>query len=241
MLVAARKSLWKKKYDYDGTALVVKASAGNMMVTLASGELAYGSSAVEIDWGDGDKRTQPGGIYEISHTYSKEGYYTIKISDDLRSFAFVRNGENYAKRGMLIELLSLGNKVVSIPAYGFNNCHNMRGVLNLNNVTSIGNYALGTTRGISAIILPEIKALKQVSFYANDCANVIVADKVTQIDSRFWDYYNGRDPWDLPTDMYLRGLTRAQIKSMVGFPFLAPATARFHGSDGIVRGDGTYE
>ena len=139
-------------------------------------------------------------------------------------------------KDMLRELVSLGSKVTTIAGYAFNNCHCMRGVMNLPNVTSIGGYDFGTTLGITDFILPSMTRLVQESFYAGPSPTQIHADNVQQIDSRFWEYYGGH-----LTDMYIRGKTRAQIKAMGGFPFYARgAGVRFHGSDGIVLANGTF-
>ena len=154
----------------------------------------------------------------------------------MASFGYA-NGASEAQKDVLRELVSLGSKVTSIAGYGFNNCHHMRGVMNLPNVTSIGGYAFGTTLGITDYILPSMTRLVQTSFYAGSSPTQIHADNVRQIDSRFWDYYG----WKL-YDLYLRNSTCAQIKAMSGFPFNADRIdeeVRFHGSDGIVLADGT--
>ncbi len=238
MQVASRQCLWKDTIAGPGTLLAVEASSDCMTVRIARGELAQGSTSVTVNWGDGTKSVYSR-IADARHTYEKPGEYRIAISDDLCSFGFAESSSSgpVAERDMLRELVSLGSKVKSIASYGFNNCHLMRGVMNLPNVTSIGSYAFGSTRGITDFILPSITRLVQTSFYRGPSPAQMHADNVTQIDSSFWDYYG----WKL-YDLYLRNSTCAQIKAMSGFPFYADRaaeTVRFHGSDGVVLAGGT--
>ncbi len=238
MQAASRQCLWKDTVAGPSTILAVEASPASMTVRIARGDLADGSDSVVVNWGDGQK-SEYSRISDAKHTYEEPGEYRIRISDDLRSFGFTdsRPTGGVVERDMLRELVSLGGKVTSIATYAFNNCHYMRGVINLPNVTSIGSYAFGTTLGITDFILPSMTRLVQTSFYSNPGATQIHADNVRQIDSRFWDYYG----WRL-FDLYLRKSTCAEIKAMSGFPFNAERTeeeVRFHGSDGIVLKDGT--
>ena len=238
MQIASRQLVWNESLGGGGrTVLVIRADAVCMTARLCAGSLAPGSTEVTVDWGDGTVEQFPN-LNGRMHTYARARDYRVKISDDLSSFGYTAgnpSGDHY--RDMLIELVSLGTKVTSITGYGFNNCHNMRGVIFLPNVTSIGSYAFGTTRGITDFILPSMTRLGQTSFYSGPSPTQIHADNVRQIDSRFWDYYG----WRL-YDLYLRNSTCAQIKAMGGFPFSADRAGeevRFHGSDGIVLADGT--
>ena len=238
MQVASRQLLWNETHGGGGrTVLVVRADAPCMTAKIRSGSLAPGSTEVTVDWGDGTVEQFPN-LNGRTHTYSRAKDYRIKISDDLSSFGYTGSGSGDSLyRDMLIELVSLGRKVTSIAGYGFNNCHNMRGVMNLPNVTSIGSYAFGTTLGITDFILPSMTRLVQTSFYSGPSPTQIHADNVRQIDSSFWDYYG----WRL-YDIYLRGSDCEQIKAMNGFPFGADRiqeTVRFHGRDGIVLANGT--
>ena len=235
MQLAARQLVWNEGWRASGkTVLVIRADAANMTVKLCTGSLAPGSSEVAVDWGDGTVERFPN-LNGCMHTYARERDYGVKISDDLSSFGFTSgNPGDVRYRDMLVELVSLGRKVTSITGYGFNNCHNLRGVINLPNVTSIGGYAFGSTGGITDFIFPAMKRLTQISFYCAPSPAQIHADNVMQIDAEFWEFY-GRHLHDV----YLRNSSCEQILAMSGFPFYAGASDRFHGSDGIVLGNGT--
>ena len=239
MQVASRQCLWSDSEHWQGTVLVVEASDACMTVRIARGDLAEGSDSVVVKWGDGQKNSYSQ-ISGATHTYAQPGEYKVVISDDICTFGFTDRYESgvEAERGMLRELVSLGSRVTSIAPYGFNNCKNMRGVIRLPKVTSIGSYAFGSTLGITDFILPSMTRLVQTSFYSNPGPTQIHADNVRQIDSYFWEYYG----YTL-YDMYLRSSTCAQIKAMSGFPFKADRasqTVRFHGSDGIVTASGDF-
>ena len=233
MQIASRQPMWDEG-TCKGTVLVLRASAASMTAKIAGGNLADPNGTVTVDWGDGTSGEYRS-FRNVTHTYSRAKDYKVRISDDLASFGYTVSGSSgSARNDMIIELKSLGGRVTSIEGYAFNNCHNMRGVINLPGVTSIGGYAFGTTLGITDFILPSMTQLVQESFYCGPSPTQMHADNVTQIGSRFWEYYGGH-----LADMYIRGKTCEQIKAMGGFPFRADASVRFHGSNGIVLGDGT--
>ena len=233
MQIASRQPMWNESGG-KGTVLVLRASAASMTAQIAGGNIAATSGVVTVDWGDGTKN-EYSSFRNVSHTYSRAKDYTVKISDDLTSFGYTSTSiGSESHNDMLIELKRLGSRVVTIEGYAFNNCHKMRGVIELPGVTSINGYAFGTTLGITDFILPSMTRLVQTSFYCAPSPRQMHADNVTQIDSRFWEYYGGH-----LADMYIRNRTCEQIRAMSGFPFMAGAAVRFHGSNGIVLGNGT--
>lgn len=235
MQVASKALIWEAGRPKNVTMLIVRTGEYGMTVKLSAGVLAPGSVAVTVDWGDGTRETFPN-LSNRSHTYSKANDFKIKISDDLSSFGYTSGNPDSSdlSRMMLIELVCLASKVTRIEGYAFNNCKNMRGVIDLPNVTSIGGYAFGTTLGITDFILPSMRRIVETSFYYGSSATRMYVDNATQISSMFWDYYGPR-----LTDMYIRNRTCEEIGAMSGFPFRARAAVRFHGSNGIVLGDGT--
>ena len=233
MQVASKHPLWCEPIPAGQTVLVVRASAASMTAFIKGGDLAPGSREVTINWGDGTKQKVPR-FDALTHTYSNPREYRVVISDDLQSFAY-RGGDTDEQGQMLAEMLSAGTKIKSIPSYGFNHCRSMRGKMEFPGVTSIGGYAFGSLGGVTELSFPSLTRLSQTAFYWGPSATTMYADRVTGIDSQFWGYYGGR-----LVDLYIRGKTRSQIKAMSGFPFKAGASVRFHGSDGIVLGNGQF-
>lgn len=233
MQIASRQCLWRDTAGRVGTMLAVEATSASMTAYLSKGVLAEGSKSVTVYWGDGG-RNEYAGISGATHTYANPGEYVVTISDDLASFGYTDYTGSTAQRNMLRELLALGSKVTMIEGYGFNNCKMMRGVIELPNVTTIDGYAFGSTEGVTDFILPSMTRLVQTSFYCGPSPTQIHADNATRIDQWFWDFYGPH-----LRDIYLRASTCKRILAMGGFPFRAPASARFHGSDGIVLGNRT--
>lgn len=240
MLVGARTSLWGNLSDYKGTILRLDVTEDYKQTSIHSITIADGHETVEIDWGDGTIRSYSGEIRDLRHSYMYPGEYLIKISDDISILKFTYSGEYIKKKDQLIEVVTFSERIKTLLADSFNNCHNLRGTLRLPGVTWIGSYALGSLTSLDAFELPSMTKLLQISFYGSNVAKTLVVDKVTSIESSFWEYYGSQEVgWICPTDVYLRESTCAQIKAMVGFPFKAPAETRFHGSDGIVLGNRT--
>jgi hypothetical protein len=235
MQIASRKPLWHDGHiPKDKTVLFLNVTSASMTARIGTCTLAPGSTSITIDWGDRTVEEYEA-VAGATHTYAREGEYMVTISDDVEEFGVAGYGSTEAYNDMYAELANVAPKVKTISGYGFNNCHKMRGVINLPNVTTIGGYAFGTTLGITDFILPSMTNIVQTSFYAGPSPRQIHIDNAQRIDSRFFDYYGHH-----LADVYITGKTRSQIKSMSGFPFAARASVRFHGSDGIVMGDGTF-
>lgn len=234
MQIASKQCFWNTRtIPKDKTVLFVEATDASMTVRIAHCVPAVGSSAIEIDWGDGVRQSFPS-VSGALHTYARRGEYRIVISDDVREFAYVDGSGSGIYNDMLRELANVGPKVTIIGGYAFNNCHNMRGVINLPGVTEIGSYAFGTTLGITDFIMPSMRRLVQTSFYAGPSPRQMHVDNVETIDGSFFGYYGNN-----LEDMYIGNKTCDQIKAMSGFPFEARASVRFHGSNGIILGNGT--
>lgn len=231
---AAREVVWGggRPAFGDRTAIAVRPTAENRRVVLASGTLAPGCASVTINWGDGAKETLEGSFLNLAHDYEGTRERYIRIENDLSSLALSSLTMPISVRDLYVELLSVGSKVATIPNYAFNNLHNMRGRVVLPGVTSVGSYAFGSLLGVTDIVLPSVKRLSQTTFYTGPSARRLWADAAESVDADFGEYYG--TPLD---DLYIRGLTRAQIAAMPGFPFSLTNT-RFHGSDGVVLSDG---
>lgn len=233
MQLASRYTIWPDAVRRDETVLVIRTDPGRMYAELACGALAQGSRYVTVDWGDGTVERLDG-IDGAVHLYPWAKEYTIRISNDLKSFGYTQNEATAAIKDMLLEVVSLGSKVTEITEYAFNNCHNLRGVLDFPHVTEIGDYAFGSTIALEEFILPSMSALRGEQFYIASGAAALYVDNVKSIPKLFWIFYG-----ENLTDMYIRGKSAAEIAAMANFPFRAEGGVRFHGSDGIVLADGT--
>ena len=137
MQIASRQPVWDSARALDGRTMLALRAGPCMTARIAAGRLAPGSRSVTVDWGDGTVETLPG-IDGRTHTYAAEREYRVAISDDLSGFGYTAfRADDDGSRDMLREVISVGRKVASITNYGFNNCHNLRGVIELPGVTEI--------------------------------------------------------------------------------------------------------
>lgn len=231
MLMASKQNFWQNEVAIDSTLLLVEVSAetGNT-VCLASGKLDEASEFCTVFWGDGKTDVITSRSFaSLRHIYPSAGSYTIRISDDLASFAPGSFNGSEAERRCFRELVALGRKITFIPAFAFNNFKNMRGSITLPSVTTIGGYAFGSTQGVDTFVFPALRVLQPESFYAGPSPTKMYCDNVQSISGPLWAYYGGH-----LADLYIRGKRCDEIRAMANFPFGAPPHARIHGRDGIV-------
>lgn len=110
----------------------------------------YSATAIDstkltvVDWGDGSTSEVTGDISQLTHTYSSNVPYTVRISDNISSLALSANDSTWydgtTKNEYLVRrLTTLSNKITSIPAYGFFHLDD----LEYANAGSSGNLTLG--------------------------------------------------------------------------------------------------
>lgn len=237
MQIGSRQTLWTESAPTGKTVLVFRVTDDQPKVKIRGGNLAPGSSTVTVDWGDGTREVLRQFIY-VLHEYRRRGLFTVVISDDLASFSYTGTEPMFTDetRQMLVEMKSAGSKLTKLEMRAFNNCRSMRGRMVFPGVTTVEGYAFGSVCGVREMRFPALAELEQTAFYTGPTADTVYADRVTRISSDFFVYYGSR-----LVDLYIRGKTRAQIKAMTGFPFKANGNVRFHGSDGIVLGNGQFK
>lgn len=236
MQLAARQNVWSPGAVYGNlTVISVETTDVYRQVVIVSGTLAPGRASVTVDWGDGSRQVLTANFYNLAHDYPRAGGWKIRISDDLSSFGLTRGGqdvERYKRR--FVELNSVGLRVTSLPTEGFQHLA-LRGRLEFPSVTYIGGYCFGSTSLATEFCFPSLLRVEPNSFYCGPSPTRFVVDNAVEIPSYFADYY--ATPLD---DMFIRSKSRAQIRAMSGFPFGQRAETRFHGSDGIVLGNGSF-
>ena len=240
MQVAARTCLWRETPGRSRTAFSLTASeAKSMTAKIGAGVFAPGSTKCVVDWGDGERtvRTRSWSVGTLTHLYAEPGVYKVTVSDDLRTFALGWTGAGNVYHDMYAghPFISLGSQVRTIPAYGFAYL-TLPGPLELPGVTSVGQSAFGGLSGCTDLILPSLERLDSLAFRWHRGCPLLHCDKAKEIGADFFS--DGTYTYVNYTDVFLRESTCAEILAMSGFPFGASWTVRFHGSDGIVNGNG---
>lgn len=232
---ASRIAVWERGPTGSSTVLAIRARAGSMRVVIREGRLAPGRSLVTVDWGDGERTTVPG-FFSLEHVYLKEGDYSVRLSDDISFFAYSYTPDGDApSRGMLLGVADAGSRVTELGVGCFYRCANLAGTVRFPNVAALGSFAFSGTTSLERIELPALPALVTAHFLETFAAE-LHADSAKSVQAHFFEAYG---QYRL-RDLYMRGLTRAEIAAMDGFPFTAPSTVRFHGSDGILMGSGRF-
>ena len=232
MQISSRSVLWNSPESLRATVLVVRSDEARRSVRIAGGALAPGSSGVTVDWGDGCVQ-RLASFMNATHEYRRPGEHTVTISDDLVSFGYSSNVDTDANRQTLAELVRIGDRVTAIGSYAFNNCRSMRGVIELPNVTSLGNYAFGSTGGVTSFSFPSLDWVPATPFYILPSATSMYVDSAQQITSELFGYFGNR-----LIHVYIRKKTGSQVAAMTFFPFGAGPNARFHCSDVVIGADG---
>ena len=111
--------------DYTSYLAVATSSYRNTGIYAAN---RYSSaSAVYVDWGDGAVEKINGNISKLAHTYSANGNYTVKVSNNITSFAPSYNdstwyGTTSHARYTFKNITKVGSRLTSIPSYAFYYC-----------------------------------------------------------------------------------------------------------------------
>ena len=133
-----------------------------------------------IDWGDGTTNSS------LSHTYSIEGDYTIKvygvtaIGDNV--FKTSLSNPNYFTRNIFIadSVTSIGNSV-------FRFCYSLTSVTIPNGVTNIGTFCFSSCYSLTSVTIPSsVTSIGEECFYScYSLTSVTIPNGVTNIEYSF--------------------------------------------------------
>lgn len=71
----------------DCTKYIVSCNSSYKNTGIYAANRYSSASAVYVDWGDGDVEKINDNISQLSHSYANAGIYTVKVSNNLASFA----------------------------------------------------------------------------------------------------------------------------------------------------------
>ena len=136
------------------------------------------TSAVYVDWGDGDVEKINGNISKLSHSYANAGIYTVKVSNNLTSFApsysdstwYNTTSQNRYTFKSMVKTGSRMSSTTAMPSYAFNCCSSLSSIDWLSScytgLTALPTYAFYDCQGITSLSsLPfRIKSLGSYAF-----------------------------------------------------------------------------
>lgn len=112
-----------------GTKITIAAPDQNLLWGIKAGSLSPDSTAVTINWGDGQITVLGSDIQDTVHTYPKGGVYEVRISDDITTLQ--PSGpegnvfcDNYAP--MISAVYSNAQKLAAINPQAFRNALNLK-------------------------------------------------------------------------------------------------------------------
>lgn len=111
--------------------VITTASYKNTGICTAS--IKSSSTPIYIDWGDGSVEKLTSSISQKSHTYSSVGTFTVKISNNITSFAPSYNNSTWYEttsqnRYTFNRMISTGSNITSILSYCFYYCQKMTNI-----------------------------------------------------------------------------------------------------------------
>jgi hypothetical protein len=161
------------------------------------------NGTVTVDWGDGttpDVLTGTSWVtkYTPNHNYASAGDYvitltvsgTIAIHGDSSSnlgpailrHSTARDNRNYAYRNA-VKKVELGNGVIIISDYAFQDCYNLTSITIPEGVTSIGRSAFSNCNSLTSITIPEGVTSIGISAFSNcdSLTSITIPEGVTSM------------------------------------------------------------
>ena len=108
-----------------GTRLTVRATPACREFLIKAGNLATGSEAICVEWGDGMSDTLTGGIAALTHGYETDGEYVISISDDANLLGVTDASVAAESAQMLVRVFSNAQKLTNFRVSCFGGATNL--------------------------------------------------------------------------------------------------------------------
>ena len=177
------------------------ATVGRMTVPLYIGQTV--ANGVSIDWGDGSTTQTLSGTGNVntSHTYAEPGDYVISLMPQGGcKLSFGSGSSSYCVIGSIgnndivycnmLQEVYIGENVITINNYAFQNCHSLASITIPDSVTSIGNYVFQRCYSLASITIPD--SVTSINNYAfQNCyslASITIPDGVTSIGSYYFAF-----------------------------------------------------
>ena len=163
----------------DCTEYIVSCNSSYKNTGIYAANRYSSTSAVYVDWGDGNVEKINGNISQLSHSYANAGIYTVKVSNNLTSFAPSYSNNTWynttsQNRYTFKSMVKTGSRMTStnaMPSNAFYYCISLSSIDWLSScytgLTALPPYAFYQCQGITSLSsLPSrIKSLGNYAFY----------------------------------------------------------------------------
>lgn len=114
----------KIEADAVATKFEVETDSSYRKAGIYSAAIIDSTKPIVVDWGDGSTSESTGSISQLVHTYSINQRFTVRISDNISSFALSANDSTWrstttSNLNVVRRINTLSSNITSIPSYGF--------------------------------------------------------------------------------------------------------------------------
>lgn len=150
-----------------------------------------------VDWGGGSIDVVYGNISQLAHTYSSNGTFTVRVNDNISSFALSVNdstwyGTTSQNQYTVKKVTAIGSNVTSIPTYAFYYCSAMTDAVLPTTISSVPNYCFYYCSALKGITIPSnYTSIEQYAFYycnSSSFTSVTIPAAITSIGTYAFGY-----------------------------------------------------
>lgn len=203
----------------DCTEYIVSCNSNYKNTGIYAANRYLSTSAVYVDWGDGNVKKINGNISQLSHSYANAGTYTVKVSNNLTSFAPSSREDKWynttsQNRYTFKSMVKTGSRMTStaaMPSYAFYHCDSLSSIDWLSScytsLTALPSYAFYYCQGVKSLSsLPSrIKSLGTEAFYHCTGLTGIQDLRSTGLTSLYnsavFQYCTNVNEWKLPSTL----------------------------------------
>lgn len=161
------------------------------------------SNPTIVDWGDGSTDVVYGNVSQLVHTYSSNGTFTVRVNNNISSFALSANnstwyGTTSQNRYTVKKVTALSPNITSLPTYAFNYCSAMTDALLPSGISAVPNYCFNYCQALKGITIPSnYTSIGQYAFYrcgSSSFTSVTIPAAITTINTHAFEYCNYLHP-----------------------------------------------
>ena len=266
MQIASRQCVWDEGHVCTEIGVVMTKATGLYLRFFCNSDSITGAT---INWGDGEVTTLSAGEGDASveHTYRRTGAYTIKLKGVTRLGLRMLDGHPYYNYdAAILSIVDYSGDLIESRSASWQRCLNLKKYI-APNVGWMGQRDFAYCSSLKEVVLGDVIVFYDGTFqYCSDLQTCTMT-RAWEVWHYVWKgctalkelhlgnvYQFGRGIFESTPnlkDIWISNKTVAQIQmkassgnivkgsAAASFPWGASSNCRFHGTDGIVLGNGT--